>query len=115
MDIKSLIEQAQNVQTQMQQMQQEMINKEFTGESAGGLVKIVFNGGGVAKEASIDPSLLKEEEKETLQDLVVAAVNNARKNSESALSEKMKAITGGMNFPPNLGGGLGGDGSAGNN
>lgn len=94
-----IMKQAQQMQEQMQKAQQELAEKEVTGESGAGLVSVVMNGRHDVKKVHIDSSLLSED-KEVLEDLVAAAMNDAvrkvEENNQSLLSE----MTGGMQMPP---------------
>ncbi|WP_421865768.1 YbaB/EbfC family nucleoid-associated protein [Motiliproteus sp.] len=94
----NLMKQAQQMQEKMQQAQEEIANAEVTGESGAGLIKVVMNGRHDVRQVSIDDSLM-EEDKEILEDLLAAAVNDAVRKVESASQEKMASITGGM-MPP---------------
>ena len=75
---------------------------EVLGASGGGLVKVTMNGKGDLKAISIDPSLMKPEEAEIVEDLIVTACNDARAKAEAALAEKMRAMTGGLQLPPGM-------------
>ena len=99
MDIKSLMRQAQQMQDKMKKMQDDFANKEFTGSSGGGLVKVLINGGGFAKKITIDASLLVADEKEILEDLIIAAFNDAKKASDDQSSDMLKSATAGMPLP----------------
>lgn len=100
MDIKSLMRQAQEMQKKMQKAQEDLADVDFEGSAAGGMIKVVISGTGIAKNLSIDPSLIKEDEKEILEDLVIAAFNDAKKKSDEGSSDSMKSATGGMALPP---------------
>lgn len=102
MDIKSLMKQAQEVQKKMQKIQDDLANTDFEGSSGGGLVKILVNGAGMAKKINIDPSLIKAEEKDILEDLVAAAFNDAKKKVDEGSAASIKAATSGMPLPPGL-------------
>ena len=99
-DIGELMQQMQQMQQRMQQMQAELAQAEVSGEAGGGMVKVVMNGKGEVKDVSIDASLLKPEEKEILEDLLVAALNQAKEHMEQMISEKMREATGGLPLPP---------------
>lgn len=94
-----LMKQAQKVQEQMQKMQEELVQAEVTGEAGAGLVKVIMNGRHDVKRVEIDPALLSED-KEVLEDLVAAAVNDAVRRVERASQEKVSSVTGGMGIPP---------------
>jgi DNA-binding YbaB/EbfC family protein len=102
MDIKSLMKQAQQMQDKMKKMQDDFSGKEFTGSAGGGLVKVLINGAAVAKKISIDPSLIVIDEKEVLEDLIIAAFNDAKKNADDQSSDMLKSATAGMPLPPGL-------------
>jgi nucleoid-associated protein EbfC len=101
-DLMGMMKQAKALQEKMQAMQDEVAAMTLEGTSGGGLVRIVVNGKGEIRTVHIDPSLLKPEEAEIVEDLVVAAYADARQKSEAALAEKMRAMTGGMNLPPGM-------------
>jgi len=94
----NLMKQAQAMQANLQKAQEELAKMEVTGESGGGLVKIVMTGRHDVKRVSIDDSLLKED-KEMLEDLVAAAVNDAVRTIEKKSKETMSGLTAGMSLP----------------
>lgn len=94
----NLMKQAQKVQEDMQKAQEELASAEVTGESGAGMVKIVMTGRHDVKHVDIDPSLM-EEDKEMLEDLLAAAVNDAVRKVEANNKEKMSGLTSGMNLP----------------
>jgi len=105
MDIKKLMQQAQNMQKKMQQMQEEIAKKEFEGKSGGGLVSIIMTGNGEMRKVNVDQSLMKEDEKEMLEDLIVAAYNEAKtkadeesKNSMTGAFGNLGGLPSGFNF-----------------
>jgi DNA-binding YbaB/EbfC family protein len=100
MDIQGLMRQAQQMQKKMQEAQDDLAGKIFEGEAGGGMVKAQVGGDGIAKKFEIDPSLLQEDEKEILEDLLVAAFNNAKKKVDDESANTMKGATGGMPLPP---------------
>jgi len=95
----NLMKQAQKMQENLQKAQQQIASAELTGESGAGLVKVVMNGRHDVRSISIDDSLM-EEDKEMLEDLIAAAVNDAVRKVEAYSQEKMSEITGGMGMPP---------------
>ena len=99
MNINDLMKQAQGMQQQMQQMQEEAVKSEVTGESGAGMVQVVMNGRHDVRKVTVDPSLLTED-KEFLEDLLAAAVNDAVRKVEEAQKESMAKLTGGMQMPP---------------
>lgn len=96
--LNDLMKQAQEMQQKMQDSQAEIANLEVSGESGAGLVKILMNGRHDVKRVEIDASLMQEE-KEMLEDLIAAAVNDAVKKVERNSQEKMQSITQGMPLP----------------
>ena len=100
MDIKSLMRQAQEVQKKMQKIQEELANSEFEGSSGGGMVKAIITGAGVAKKILIDDSLVNKDEKEILEDLIVAAFNDAKQKSDDGSANSIKSVAGGIPLPP---------------
>jgi DNA-binding YbaB/EbfC family protein len=104
-DLGNLMKQAQELQSRMAAVQAELEAMEISGRSGAGLVQVTLSGKGDMKAIIVDPSLIKPEEKEILEDLVVAAHADARAKMEQAVAEKMKAVTGNLPLPPgfNLG------------
>lgn len=94
----NLMKQAQKMQEEMQRVQEELANAEVTGESGAGMVKVTMTGRHDVKRVEIDPGLM-EEDKEMLEDLLAAAVNDAVRKVESNNKEKMSGLTSGMNLP----------------
>ena len=97
--IGNLMKQAQQMQENMQKAQEEMANMEVTGQAGGGLVSVVMNGRHDVKRVSIDDSLLSDD-KDMLEDLVAAAVNDAVRQVEKTTQEKFSGLTAGFNLPP---------------
>ncbi len=100
MDIKALMRQAQEVQKKMQKIQEDLAIQEHEGESGAGLVKVVVTGAGVAKKITLNDSLIKKEEKEVLEDLIIAAFNDAKNKMDESSASSIKAATSGMPLPP---------------
>lgn len=96
----NLMKQAQQMQTRMQEVQEEIAKMEVTGESGAGLVKVTVNGAHSCRRVEIDPSLISEDDKEMLEDLIAAAYNDASRRLEDTQKEKMAQVTGGMQLPP---------------
>ncbi len=96
----NLMKQAQQMQDRMQKMQEEIANMEVTGESGAGLVKVTITGSHSVRRVEIAPSLMEEDEKEMLEDLIAAAFNDASRRIEETQKEKMASVTGGMQMPP---------------
>jgi hypothetical protein len=102
MDFMGMMKQAQAMQAKMAEAQAELESLLVDGESGGGLVKLTLSAKGALQSIAIDPSLLKPEEREILEDLIVSAHAQARAKAEEAMTEKMKAVTGGLQLPPGL-------------
>jgi DNA-binding YbaB/EbfC family protein len=96
--IGNIMKQAQAMQENLQKAQAELANMEVSGESGGGLVKVVMTGRHEVRRISIDDSLLADD-KDMLEDLVAAAVNDAVHKVESTTQERMSGLTAGMNLP----------------
>lgn len=99
MDMKLLMQQAQEMQSKIQKAQADLSNKEFEGNSGGGLIKAIISGSGEVKKISIDNSLINPNEKDVLEDLIVAAINSAKKNADEGSAAIMKEVAGGVNLP----------------
>ncbi len=102
MDMMKLMKQAQQMQAKVQQMQAELEEAEVEGQAGAGMVKVTLTGKGVLKGISIDPSLLKEDEKEILEDLIIAAHADAAQKNARVMEEKMKQATAGLPIPPGM-------------
>lgn len=94
----NLMKQAQEMQEKMQRVQEEVARAEVLGESGAGMVKVTMNGRHDVSKVEIDPSVM-EEDKELLEDLLAAAVNDAVRKVESSSKEKMEEATAGLNLP----------------
>ncbi len=101
-DIMGLMKQAQGLQQKMADMQAELDTLEVEGTSGGGVVKVLTTAKGQVKTVSIDASLMVADEKEVLEDLVVAAMNDARGRGERLMAERMQEVTKGLPLPPGL-------------
>jgi DNA-binding YbaB/EbfC family protein len=99
-NFNQFLKQAQSMQSKMQEMQASMDSKEFEGKSGGGMVFIKITGRGELKSVSIDDSIINPDEKELLEDLIVAAYNDAKTKADSASQEAMSGALGGLNLPP---------------
>lgn len=97
-----MMKQAQTLQAKMQEMQAELAKMEITGEAGAGMVRLVIDGQGALKGVTIDHALLRPEESEILEDLLIAAHADAKGKLEQAAGEKMQQITGGLPLPPGL-------------
>ena len=101
-NLGEMMKQVQAMQSRMADMQAKLEQATVTGQSGGGLVKVTLNGKGAMTGLVIDVSLLKPDEKEIIEDLVVAAHTDAKTKSEAMMAEEMKSVTGGMALPPGL-------------
>jgi hypothetical protein len=101
-DFGDLMKQAQGLQQKMQEIQEKIAALEVEGQSGGGMVKIVLNGKGYAKAVAVERSLLKEDEGEVLEDLIAAALNDAKSKLETRTAEEMKSLTAGLPLPPSM-------------
>ena len=101
-DFMGMMKQAAQLQAKVKAMQDELEAIEVEGVAGGGLVSVRLTGKGEMKGVKIDDSLMQPGEKEILEDLLVAAVADARRKSEALVQEKMKALTGGLPLPPGL-------------
>jgi len=97
-----IMKQAQAMQQKMEEMQAELDTIEVLGSAAGGMVTVKMTAKGVLKAVSIDPSVLDPDEKEIVEDLIVAAANDARAKADRAMQERMAEITKGLPLPPGL-------------
>jgi len=99
-DFMGMMKKAKEMQARMQEMQADLANAEAEGQSGGGLVKMTLNGDGKIKLVKIDPSLMKAGEEEILEDLIMAAHNDAKAKIEAIAAEKTQAMTAGLPIPP---------------
>jgi DNA-binding YbaB/EbfC family protein len=101
-DLMKLMKQAGEIQGRMQKMQEELAALEVEGQSGAGLVTVKLNGKMEARGIKIDPSLIKPDEAEMLEDLILAAFQDAKGKAETAVQAKMQEVTGGLQLPPGL-------------
>ncbi|MFA5899337.1 MAG: YbaB/EbfC family nucleoid-associated protein [Hyphomicrobium sp.] len=101
-DLMGMMKQVGQMQARVQQMQEELAVMEIDGQSGGGLVKVTLSGKGDMKKVSIDPSLAKADEVEILEDLIVAAVADAKAKLDATMQSKMQEMTGGLPLPPGM-------------
>lgn len=99
-NLAQMMKQAQHLQERMQAMQTELEAAEIEGTSGGGMVRVTLNGKGEAKRVKIDPSIVQADETEVLEDLILAAFNDAKTKVEQTAQQKMKELTGGLALPP---------------
>ena len=101
-DFLGLMKQATELKSKMEAMQAELDRIAVDGTAGGGLVTITLSGKGDLRSAKVDPSLLKPDQKEIVEDLFVAAHGDARRKLETMVAEKMQSLTGGLPLPPGL-------------
>jgi nucleoid-associated protein EbfC len=99
-DLLGLMGKAKEMQAKFQAMQEEIAEMEATGQAGGGLVQVALSGKFEMKSLKIDPSLFKEDDVEVIEDLILAAHNDAKSKVESAMKEKTAALTAGLPLPP---------------
>lgn len=101
-DLMGMMKQVKDMQARMERLQEELAAIEVAGTAGGGLVSVTLTGKGELKRIAIDPSLLKPEEAEILEDLIVAAAADAKAKLDARLAEKMAEVTGGLPLPPGM-------------
>ncbi|HMN43101.1 MAG TPA: YbaB/EbfC family nucleoid-associated protein [Povalibacter sp.] len=99
-NIGNMMKQAQQMQANLQRAQQEIASLQVTGEAGGGMAKVTMTGKHQVLRVALDPSIVSADDKDMLEDLVAAAVNDAVQKVERATQEKMSGVMGGMNLPP---------------
>ncbi len=100
MNIEKMMQQARKMQENMQKVQEEMASVDVRGDAGGGMVKVAMGGDRVVRKVEIDPSLWDEQDKDLLEDLVVAAMNSALQSVDRMMQEKQQAMLGGLPLPP---------------
>ena len=98
LNIQGIMKQAQMMQKKMEEEQAKLAQEEIEGSSGGGMVKVVLNGKFDMKKLNIDKSLIDADESEVLEDLIVAAYNDAKNKVDAKMQDSMSAMTGGMNL-----------------
>jgi DNA-binding YbaB/EbfC family protein len=101
-NLGNMLKQAQEMQVKMQEMQAKLESAEVTGSAGGGMVSVTLNGKHVVRQIKIDPKIVNPAEVEILEDLILAAVNDARAKVESHIKEEMAKLTGGLQLPPGM-------------
>jgi nucleoid-associated protein EbfC len=99
-DMMSMMKQVQGLQTKMAEMQAELEAQTYIGNAAGGMVSVTLTGKGALKSLTIDESLMKPDEREILEDLIIAAHNDAKHKADTSTADKMQSLTGGLPLPP---------------
>ena len=101
-NIGNMMKQAQQLQKKMAEAQEKLTSIEVEGTSGGGMVKVLATAKGDIKRIMIDDTLMSKEEKDMTEDLIVAAINDAKQKGEAASQEEMKSVTGGIPLPPGM-------------
>ncbi len=101
-DLMGMMKQAQELQAKFQRMQEQLSEMEVDGQAGAGLVQVTLNGKGEVRRLKIDPSLMKPDETEILEDLIIAGMQDAKAKVDSATQAKMQELTGGLPLPPGL-------------
>ena len=99
-NLGQMMKQAQEMQVKMAEMQDRLAETEVTGASGGGMLEVTLNGKGEMREVKIDPVLVNPNEVTVLEDLIVAAANDAKAKVEAQVAQKMGELTGGLGLPP---------------
>ncbi len=99
-NLGNMLKEAQKLQAKMAEMQQKLAETEMTGSAGGGMVNVTLNGKGELRKVKIDPSLADPNETEILEDLIVAAANDAKAKIDQHLQAEMAELTGGLQMPP---------------
>lgn len=99
-NLAGMLKQAQGMQAKMTEMQESLENMEVTGESAAGMCQVTLTGKGDVRNLKIDPALVTPEDVEIMQDLIVAAFNDAKGKADAAKQEQLSDLTGGLPLPP---------------
>jgi DNA-binding YbaB/EbfC family protein len=102
MNIGNMMKQVQDMQAKMADMQNKLGDVEVTGQSGGGMVVVTLNGKAEARKIVIDPKLVSSQEKEMLEDLIVAAFNDAKAKAEKHIAEETEKMMGGLKLPPGV-------------
>lgn len=102
MDFMKMMGQAKALQEKMATMQEEVANAEIQGASGGGMVTVTMNGKGLLRGVKIDPSLATPDDVEMLEDLIIAAVNDAKVKADQTLQAKTQEMMGGLGLPPGM-------------
>lgn len=101
-NLSQLMQQAQAMQTKMAEVQERLAAAEVSGVAGGGMVTVTLTGKGEMKRIKIDPTMLKPEDAEILEDLIVAAHAEAKAKQEAEMAEQMRSVTGGLPLPPGI-------------
>ncbi|MAH83072.1 MAG: YbaB/EbfC family nucleoid-associated protein [Rhodospirillaceae bacterium TMED8] len=99
-NLSQMLKQAQELQGKMQEIQEQLTELEVTGTSGGGMCKVILNGKGMAKSIHIDPAIVTPDDASLLEDLILAAMNDARVKADERMRDEMQKLTGGLPLPP---------------
>ncbi|OHC75256.1 MAG: nucleoid-associated protein, YbaB/EbfC family [Rhodospirillales bacterium RIFCSPLOWO2_12_FULL_58_28] len=101
-NLGAMMKQAQQIQAKMAELQEEMAGMLVIGRSGAGMVEVTLNGKSEARRVKIDPSLFEDKDAEVLEDLIVAAFNDAKAKVETVMKDKVAELTGGLQLPPGM-------------
>lgn len=99
-NLGQMLKQAQEMQAKMADLQERLAATEVTGVAGGGMLQVTLNGRGEMRAVKIDPALIDPNDVEVLEDLIVAATNDAKAKAEAQVAEQMRELTGGLDLPP---------------
>ncbi len=99
-NLGQMLKQAQEMQEKMASIQEKLAQEEVFGVAGGGMVHVTLNGKGEMRSVKIDPALIDPNDVEVLEDLIVAATNDAKAKVEARVAERMRELTGGLDLPP---------------
>ncbi len=99
-NLGQMMKQVQEMQAKMAEIQEQLAAVEVTGASGGGMIQVTLNGKGEMRKVAIDPALMDPNEVAVLEDLIVAATNDAKVKVEAQAAQRMSELTGGLNLPP---------------
>ena len=102
MNLGAMMKQAQQMQAKMEEAQRKLDEIAVEGASGGGMVKVVCSAKGNVKSITIDPGIVDPSDVEMIEDLVLAAINDAKSKAETTMAEEMKKVTGGLQLPPGM-------------
>lgn len=101
-NIGQIMKQAQQMQTKMAELQEQLAALEVSGSAGGGMVQMTMSGKGELRGVKIDPTLANPDDVEVLEDLIMAAANDAKSKVEARVQEEMQKLTGGLDLPPGM-------------
>jgi DNA-binding YbaB/EbfC family protein len=101
-NLGQMMKQAQEMQNRLQELQSKLAEVELAGSSGGGMVSVTLNGKGEMRAVKIDPKLVGGGDAEMVEDLIIAAFNDAKSKVEAHMAQEMSKLTGGLNLPPGM-------------